>query len=121
MYGVPLDLPLSRLIGHDLDAITLCRYQICFRFDDGTLITPTTAWELRHPNGTLLDSAREDGERESYCLHPIIGIPVSGFSIDAPRSFTLVFGSGHALTISDDGAQYESCTLDFKGQPTIII
>jgi hypothetical protein len=121
MYGVPPDLPLSRLIGHSLDAITLCRYQICFRFDEGTLITSTTAWEVRGPGGALLDSAQEHAERESYRVHQIIGIPVSSFSIDVPRSFTLVFGSGHALTISDDGPQYESCTLDFPGQPTMII
>jgi hypothetical protein len=54
MYGVPSDLPLARLIGQDLDDITLCKYQICFRFDDGTLITPTTAWELRDPSGALV-------------------------------------------------------------------
>ena len=121
MYGVPSDLPLARLIGQDLDAITLCKYQICFRSDDGTLITPTTAWELRDRGGVLLDSAQEHEQREGYRVHQIIGIPVSSFSLDAPRSFTLVFGSGHALTISDDGPQYESCTLDFPGQPTIII
>ncbi len=43
MNGVLSDLPLGRIIGRDLDAITLCTYQICFRFDGGNLITPTTA------------------------------------------------------------------------------
>jgi hypothetical protein len=121
MYGVPSDLPLARLVDRDLDAITLCKYQICFRFDGGILITPTTAWELRDSTGTLLDSAKEHEQRESYRVHQIIGVPVSSFSIDAPVSFTLVFASGHRLTISDDGPQYESCTIDFEGEPTIII
>ena len=121
MNGVPSDLPLARLIGRDLDCITLCKYQICFRFDGGTLVTPTTAWEIRDSSGALLDSAQEHEQRESYRVHQIIGVPVSSFSIDAPISFTLVFASGHRLTISDDGPQYESCTIDFEGEPTIVI
>lgn len=121
MNGVPSDLPLDRLIGQDLDAVTLCKYQVCFRFNDGTLITPTTAWELRDPDGAVLDSAVEHEKRESYRVHVIIGNSVSSFSIDAPHSFTLIFGSGHSLIIFDDGPQYESCTLDFGGLPTIVI
>ncbi len=121
MYGVPSDLPLALLIGQELDAITIGKYQICFRFGGGTYITPTTAWELRDPSGVLIDSAQEHESRDSYCVHQIINIPVLSFSIDAPHSFTLVFGSGHRLTISDDGPQHESCTLEFAGQPTIII
>jgi hypothetical protein len=121
MYGVPSDLPLARLVGQELDSVTLCKYQIGFRFADGTLITPSAAWELRDLSGRLLDSAQEHKQRETYRVHQIIGMPVSGFRMDPPRSFTLLFGSGHALTISDDGPHYESCTIDFPGLPTVII
>lgn len=121
MYGVASDLPLDRLIACDLESIVLCRYQIGFEFDGGSRITATTAWELRDPSGALLDSAQDHNQRKVYRVHEIIGILVSSFTIDAPRSFTLIFASGHRLIVSDDSDHYESCTIEFAGQPTITI
>ncbi|MFO0782841.1 MAG: hypothetical protein U0636_04070 [Phycisphaerales bacterium] len=121
MHGVPADLPLGSLIGRDLLAVNVSRYQLDFSFEGGIRISPTTCWDLRGPTGTLIDSAQEPEQRENYRVHEIIGIPVVSFSVDAPRSFTLIFATGHHLTIGDDGPQYESCTIDIPGQPTIII
>lgn len=121
MHGVPANLPLDCLVGRDLLAVNLCRHQLDFSFDGGIRISPTTAWELRGPTGALLDRAQEHELRTHFRVHEIIGIPVAGFSIDAPRSFTLVFASGHRLSVSNDGPQYESCIIARPGQPDIII
>jgi hypothetical protein len=78
-------------------------------------------WELRAPDNRLLDSAQEHVDRESYCLHVIIGDTVSRFTIDAPHSFTLFFASGHSLSIFDDSSQYESFSVRIPGEPDIYV
>lgn len=48
-------------------------------------------------------------------------MPVVRFSIDPPRSFTLFFDNGLALTIFDDSEQYESFSVTVDGQPSVYV
>ncbi len=68
-------------------------------------------WELRDGTGEILDRDQEHSERDSYCIHRLLGQRVNAFSLDPPRSFTLIFGTGAVLTIFDDLPNYESFSI----------
>jgi hypothetical protein len=115
MYGVPSDLPLGRFVGFDLNQIALGQFQLQFHFAGAGSISAESRWELRGPSGDMVDAACEHTERDCYRVHQVIDVPVVRFCIDAPRSFTLFFSSGHALSIFDDSEQYESFSVHLEG------
>jgi hypothetical protein len=121
MYGVPPDLALGRFIGRDLNQIALGRFQSQFDFAGAGSIFSESYWELRGPDGDIVDAACEHAERDCYRVHDIIDVPVLRFTIDAPISFTLVFESGHALTVFDDSNQYESFSVHLDGEGGIFV
>jgi hypothetical protein len=68
-----------------------------------------------------VDRAEEHETRESYRIHRLIDAAVARFSIDAPRSFTLFFDNGLALTVFDDSEQYESFSINVDGEPPLYV
>ena len=121
MYGVPPDLALERLIGQEFNFIGLGRFQIQFHISSLVSVHVEARWELRDSSGTLLDSEQEHTERDAFRIHRIIDIPITRFTLDPPRSFTLFFESGHSLTIYDESEQYESFSIHFVGEPSLYI
>lgn len=121
MYGVPTDLPIQPFVGQDLNQICLTRFQIQLHFSGAGSIGVEGGWEIRDGTGNLLDSAEPHESRESYRIHRLIDVPVAGFSIDPPRSFTLSFANGLALTVFDDSEQYESFSVTVDGQPSVYV
>jgi hypothetical protein len=121
MDGVPSDLPLGRFVGYSLNQIALGRFQLPFHFTGAGSICAESRWELRGPSGDIVDAACEHAERDSYRVHQVIDVPVVRLSIDAPRSFTLFFESGDALTFFDDSERYESLAVHLEGTETIFI
>lgn len=121
MYGIPKDLKLARLIGHEFDCIGLARFQIQFHISGVVSIDVQGAWELRDAVGEVLDQQLDPSLRDAYRVHRLIGVPISGFTLNAPDSFTLIFDTGHSLTIFDDSPQYESFAVHFVGEPSLRI
>lgn len=121
MYGVPKHLKLDRLIGQGFNFIGIGRFQIQFHISSFVAIHVEGRWELRDAAGAVVDSDREHAERDVCRFHFIIDVPISRFSLNAPRSFTLFFESGHSLTIFDDNEQYESFSIHFSGEPSLYI
>ena len=121
MYGVPSDLPLGRFVGQDLNQIALGRFQLQFHFSGTGSIFAESRWELRGPSGEIVDAACERAERDCHRVHQVIDVPVARYSIDAQRSFTLFFKSGHALTVFDDSEQYESFSPHLDGEGSLFI
>jgi hypothetical protein len=115
MHGVPVDLPLAAFIGFTLDQICLGQFQVQFHFGGEPGVTARISveggWELQDSTGTELDRDQEHFDRQHYKLHFLLGRTVSSFSIDAPRSFGLVFDSGHRLTVHDDNEHYETFSV----------
>ena len=91
MYGIPKDLRLERLVGQEFNFIGLGRFQIQFHISSLVAIQVEGRWELRDASGVLVDSQQEHGARATDCLHCIIDVPITRFTIDAPRSLTLFF------------------------------
>jgi hypothetical protein len=56
-----------------------------------------------------------------YRLHTIIDVPIVGYELDPPRSFTILFESGHRLTVFDHTPQYEAFSIQIDGQPSIYV
>ena len=119
MYGVSQDLQLEHVVGREFNFIGLGRFQIQFHISGLVSIHVEGHWELRDSLGALLDSQQEHAKRDSYRVHHIIDIPITRFSLDSPRSFTLFFESGHSLTIYDKSEQFESFSIHFAGEPSL--
>lgn len=111
MYGVPADLPLHRFVGKAMNQVAIGKFQVEFHFAGAGSIFAESRWELRGPSGEVVDSSRDHSQRDCYRVHQAIDTPVVRFSIDPPRSFTLVFESGHALTVFDDSDKHESFSV----------
>ena len=121
MHGVPPDLPLSGFIGTQCLCIGLGQFQIDFQFSSYGSISAEARWELRGPNGEVVDSDCEHAKRDCYRVHQIIGAPVIRYTIDPPHSFTLFFESGHSLTIYDESDRYESFSVNLLGKGSVFI
>jgi hypothetical protein len=121
MYGVPADLPIQPFVGRELNQICLGRFQTQLHFSGTGSISVEGRWELRDGAGDIVDRAEEHETRESYRIHRLIDAAVARFSIDAPRSFTLFFDNGLALTVFDDSEQYESFSINVDGEPPLYV
>jgi hypothetical protein len=117
MHGVPHDLPVEALVGCELTHIGLAMHQIQLHFDRGAHISIEGTWQLKDSNGSLIDKDVDPpSARESYKLHRLLMQHVTAASVDAPRSFTVTFANGDALTIHDDSPQYESFSFRINGR-----
>lgn len=119
MYGVPADLPIQRFVGDALFQARIGMDGVHFAFGRTGVICAYGLWQLHDSGGTLIDQTQDHSDRECYRVHVILNADVTSCTIDAPRSFSLVFSTGHRLTIFDDMTQYESCTICFEGGPEV--
>ena len=115
MYGVPNNLPIERFLGDALFQVGIGVDGVHFIFGKAGTISVSGRWELHDKGGKLIDYAQKNNERQSYQIHVILNEEVSGHAIDAPRSFSLIFASGHRLTVYDDTPQYESFAIEPGG------
>jgi hypothetical protein len=116
MYGVPKDLPLQRFIGDSICQVALGSHGVHFNFNKaGSINVDGGKWQIHDSSGTIVDESIDDdavpSTRQHYRVHVILDSDVTKFEIDAPHSFSLVFSSGHRLTIYDDSPQYESFSI----------
>jgi hypothetical protein len=116
MHGVPLDLPLDAFVGRAFNQIALGRYQVQFRSDRTGSIDVEGRWDLRDSVGEVIDESIEHDRRQKYRLHAIIDVPVVGYEIDPPRSFSISFENGHRLTVYDDNPKYEAFAVNVYGR-----
>ena len=121
VYGVPKDLPVDALVGQTLDQICMSQFQVQLHLGDTVSIGIEGHWVLLDPEGNVVDQCLEPQEREVFRLHLLLGSSVTGCTVDAPESFTLVFEHGYQLTVHDDSSQYESFTLSIRGRPQTIV
>jgi hypothetical protein len=121
VHGVPADLPLDRFVGQDLNQIALGRFQIQLHFAGTGSIFIEGRWELRDPDGVLVDALQEHSDRDCWRIHRILDLPVARFDIDAPRSFTLEFAPRWRLTVFDDSQEHECFSVHVNGMPSIYV
>lgn len=113
MHGVPPDLDLSPFVGATLQRIDLGKWILHFQFEMNPpgVIAVEGEWELLDRIGNVVDRQQEPGERDAYRVHHLLLRQVTGFEVQAPRSFTLTFDNGMVLRIYDDSKQYESFSI----------
>jgi hypothetical protein len=111
MYGVPANLDLLHF--KDASLIQLCvgEFQLQFRFDSEVSISVEGKWEVRDSTGSLVDGTKPNAQRDGFYIHVLLGKRVNGFSLDPPHSFSLLFETGHILTIFDDSRENESFSI----------
>jgi hypothetical protein len=111
MYGVPADLDLSRFKGALLIQLCVGEFQMDFRFHPNASISVEGRWEVRDSTGSLVDGMKPNAKRDALYIHVLLGKRVEGVSLDAPRSFSLSFETGHVLTVFDESREYESFSI----------
>jgi len=121
MYGVPADLPLQPFVGHELNQICLGRFQLQLHWAGVGSIAVEGRWELRDASGLVIDAEQDYQGRDVYRIHRIIDLKTTGFEVDPPRTFSLLFESGFRLTVFDDTDQYESFSIDLVGKPSVYV
>lgn len=121
MHGVPDTLPLEPFVGLEFNQIALGRYQTQFHCAGAGSIHVEGRWELRKSDGTLVDASTEHEQRDASRLHTLLDVPIRGFEVDPPRSFTLVFENGHRLSVFDDDPQHEAFSIHLDGRPSMFV
>lgn len=111
MYGVPAGLDLTRFIDATLESVCLGQFHVQFHFDPVASIGIDGDWELRGPDGVIVDQTQDNANRDAYRVHKLLGKRVVRTSIDSPRSLTLYFESGHELWVFDSSEQFESFSI----------
>lgn len=111
MHGVPKDLDLSKFKGTSLVAVIIGEMQVQFGFHPEGRISAYGEWMLTDSTGNVLDAMQDNSKRDAYYLHRILGKSVRDCELDAPHSFSLVFDSGHKLTLFDDLGPYECISI----------
>jgi hypothetical protein len=109
MYGVPRDLDLRPFMGNYLTQLCIGPWDLQFRFTTGGLVLSVYGhWELRDAAGGLVDQAtdRTLAQHEGLRLHFLLGSTVTATRLDPPRSLTLIFDNGMALTVADDSERF---------------
>ena len=114
-------MDLSAFVGCDLNQIALGRFQVQFHFAGAGIISAESGWELRGPEGELVDAEEPHEGRDLYRLHRVLDAQVIRYALDPPRSFTLFLDSGHALTVFDGSDQYESVLIRLESGSIIVI
>ncbi|MGB2713657.1 MAG: hypothetical protein WBC51_05725 [Vicinamibacterales bacterium] len=120
MYGVPPNLPLQAFVGQEINQVCLGQFQTQLHSSGIGSISIEGHWELRDEAGVIVDAEKPHAERERYRIHQIIDVPITAFSIDAPRSFTLRFENGLELTVFDSLQRYESFSVQVSGRLVIV-
>lgn len=110
MNGVPDSLSLNKFHGTQLEQIALGEYVIQFQFGGPhrPAIGVEEYWEVRAEDGSIIDRARKNEERDVYRVHLLLGRAVIGSEVRAPKSFLLRFDNGDCLEVFDDQTEYES-------------
>ena len=111
MYGVPRNLDLTAFHGATCIQIAIGEFQIQFHFHPLGSISVDGRWEFRCADGTIVDEAMENGNRETFRVHKILGKSVRESFVNSPTSFGLRFENGCDLEIFDDAYQFESCQI----------
>jgi hypothetical protein len=112
----PANLDLRPFHGDHLTRVCLGPHDIQFKFGAGGTIAVWGHWELRDATGTLLDQAvATSASRDCYRVHGLLLATVVTSRIDPPRSFSLLFDNGLALSVFDDSGQYECCSIEPGG------
>ena len=117
MRGVPPDLPVQVLIGSELTHIGLAMHHIQLHFDGEAHIGIEGEWHLKDRDGNLIDQDVDlPSDRKSYQIHRLLMQSVTSVSLDPPKSFTVTFANGDALTVFDSSPQYESFSVRINGR-----
>ena len=117
MRGVPPDMPVQALVGHELTHIGLAMHQIQLHFGDGVHISIEGGWHLKDRGGNVVDQDVDPpSNRKTYQIHRLLMQPVTAAQVDAPKSFAVTFANGDVLTIFDSSPQYESFSFRVNGR-----
>ena len=115
MYGVSSDLArhLEQFRGTTLTEIGVGEFILQFRFANGLepLLAVEGEWELRGPDGAVLDRQQPNAERACFRAHVLLGRAVEGYEVRPPDALRLVFAGGYELWVFDRSRQYESFSI----------
>lgn len=109
MYGLPVDIDLSPLLGQELQQICIGQYDAILNFSGEASVGSATTFVCSSPNGET--SAFTSPPAATPSLMRVLGSPVVAARREAPGTLVLEFANGERLDIPDAEEHYESYTL----------
>jgi hypothetical protein len=101
-------LDLSQFVGATLAQVRIGAREVQFVFSPGGTIDCMGNWQLRFPDGAVIDHQPAGAPRDLHRVCELIGNCVNKKSFAPSPSFSFDFTSGHRLTIFDEHREYAS-------------
>lgn len=113
MYGLkPTDIEhLTHLRSAEITQICVGPHDIQFNFHPRGNVSVQGRCELLDGSGTVVDAWEESTHSGAFRFPEILMTPVTGISIDTPKSFVLKFANQMSLRVVDNSEQYESFSV----------
>jgi hypothetical protein len=114
MYGVADNIDLKEIIGTYLSQVCLGKFDVQFRFSDGTIIAaqcPVSIIRL----GDVIAEFKEDGSWTSMEFRNLLNLEVKNWSVPCDRVLQIEFEEDYILQLTDDSDQYESFQIFHRG------
>ena len=119
MYGLPRDVDLSFLEGQMLLQVCLGANEVILHFDEEVSIAIESPFSIKD-NGKKMDTHKNVSEVASI-LVKFLHAKIKSVKGEENGTLTLYFDDGQILKIFDDSEQFESYTIDYKGETVIIV
>ena len=109
------DLPLQRFVGNSICRIEIGFRDIAFHFHRaGRIAVEGAQWKIHDAFGAIVDESIQclPSAPQRGRVHVLLDSKVVGFDIDHRISFSLLFFSGHRLTIYHDDSQHPAFSIE---------
>lgn len=115
MYGVPLNLDLSNLVGNGLNLLGLGKYDVQFNFDGSGIKICVQGDISLLEKGELIATWNGEDNWSSLNFQKIINATVESFSVRNSKLIEIKFEQDIVLQLHDSSDQYETIIIHFGG------
>jgi hypothetical protein len=126
--SIPLDFPLSELVGQELSNLSICRHYLMLNFiqlkmvmadhpkyGNGARIEIESGFEYRPAEGPMVKADNQNLASPAACLLPLLGQSISEVERLPNNELRLQFGETGTLILTVDEQGFESYHLHVAG------
>lgn len=117
MYGVPVDIDLSFLLGRRLESVSFGQFQLQLRFDERVRLSIESVYRIDKAGSVLVYDETPAGAADVVAL---LSMDVTNAYRLAEDAIRIEFGDSRAIEAVDDSVQYESFQI-WNGDAIIVV
>jgi hypothetical protein len=114
MYGVGADLDLNGIVGSYLGQICLGKFDVQFRFSEGTIIAAQCPVNVMRSEAAI-SVFEKDGNWSNMQFRDLLNLEVKSYSVVNEQTLQITFEGDYSLQLTDDSDQYESFQIYHRG------